>query len=130
VRLPDVENVLREETALAFPDVLVFAAQPDSRMGETPSITFTRTGGAIQYPAREEALIAIDARAKLTSTARDTLADVITWLYERLQAGTVGELILHELDTNSVAYTNPDPDRPDLQRQTANLRIVYRTINH
>jgi len=129
VRIPDAENVLREEASLAFPDVLVYAGMPDVRMGEGPSIVFTQTGGTIQYPARAETLVAVDSRAKLLSVARETLADLTAWLYDRLEAGTLGELILHQIETTGVMYENPDLDRPDLQRVTTNIRIVYRLTN-
>lgn len=119
---------IEDEIRIALSDYMTAYCRPLPKEYKLPNILITQVGGTDDNAQIDTFEVVLDARAKNSADANDTLRNAIGIL--RKVAGEQKTAIRY-VTVNSSGSWGTDPVRPDLQMYSARLRVVahLETIN-
>lgn len=112
----DVEDVIR--AALA-PHMAAYC-RPLPAAFSLPSVLVTQVGGTDEEGAIDIVDVVLDARAKTSAEANETLRNAVAIMRQAAKEQTTA---IRHLEVNSSGSWGADPVRPDLAMYSARLRV-------
>ena len=112
---------IEDECRIALKDHLTAYCRPLPANFTTPCILITQVGGTDADGFIDTTEVVLDARAKNSADANETLRNAIGLL--RAAAGNPNNAIRH-VEVNSSGSWGVDPVRPDLCMYSARIRVV------
>ena len=112
---------IEDECRIALKDHLTAYCRPLPANFTTPCILITQVGGTDADGFIDTTDVVLDARAKNSADANETLRNAIGLL--RAAAGNPNNAIRH-VEVNSSGSWGVDPVRPDLCMYSARIRVV------
>lgn len=115
-RSVDIEDEIR----IALKDYMTAYCRPLPANFSTPCVLITQVGGTDESGFVDAVDIVLDARAKNSADANETLRNAVAIL--RAIAGKQNTAIRH-VEVNSSGSWGNDPVRPDLAMYSARIRV-------
>ena len=123
--MPDSVTIRRsvdieDEVRIALKDYLTIYCRPLPANFTTPCILVTQVGGTDEEGAIDIVDVVLDARAKTSAEANETLRNAVAIMRQAAKEQTTA---IRHLEVNSSGSWGADPVRPDLAMYSARLRV-------